>query len=432
MALPPSFAIQDVEVWNADGVLAHQDLVVRGGVITEMHPTGTCSALPDYVFPGGGQVLMPSGVDNQVHLRAPGQPHKDLPECGLRAALRGGVGALLTMPNTVPVIDSVAALEVGRAAVAKAEYQSGVKVLWSAAMTLKQEGQQVVDVAALKRAGVAALTDDGRGVARDEMMRQVFEANEGAGLPLLQHAEVPGHGCALAAGPEQARLGLKAYPPEAEWRMVERDLALLAEFPNQRYHVLHVSAAKTLDLVAAAQARGLKATAEVSPHHLLYSSDDIRPGATSYKMNPPLRSVADREALRAALFEGRLDFVATDHAPHEPAAKGTEFAASAFGTTGLEAFLRVLLLFVEQGLLKPTRLVQVFSTAPAQFLGIGDEFGAIRVGRPLRAILVDVKAPDRPLVVEELESQSKNSCFLGARLPGAVRAHFNSAGVFRF
>lgn len=431
MSLPPLFAIRNVNVWNEEGVAPARDVVVSDGRISEILPTGGAS-LPETIFEGEGKALLPSGVDNQVHLRTPGQAHKETAETGLRAALRGGVGAVLTMPNTKPVIDSVETVQMARAQLAHAESITGVRALLSAAMTLGQDGLLPVNARSLKDAGVAALTDDGRGVAREDVMRLVFEANRETKLPLLQHAEVPAHGAALAAGPVQRKLGLRAYPAEAEWQMVERDLRLLREFPEQRYHVLHVSSYKTVELVAEAKRAGLHASCEVSPHHLLFTSDDIPDGNTHFKMNPPLRSSDDRARLREALADGRIDFVATDHAPHEPAAKGDDFTSSAFGTTGLEAFFRVILKLYQERVIRAERLVQVFSSAPARFLGIDGEFGHLKVGRPLRAILVDFEAPARPLAVEELESLSKNSCFLGAPLPGAIRAHFNQAGLFRF
>lgn len=425
------FAILSVDVWNANGVQKNCDVVVERGRVKELRAAGSAK-LPESQIDGTGKVLLPSGVDNQVHLRVPGQSRKETAETGLRASLRGGVGAILTMPNTEPVIDTPEILAEARAAVRAAEAATGVKVFWSAAMTVGQKGETPTDPVKLKSAGVLALTDDGKGVARDEVMRAVFAANAQAKLPLLQHAEVPGHGAALAAGPVQQKLGLKPYPASAEFEMVARDLKLLAEFPEQRYHVLHVSSRRTVELVAEAKKRGLHASAETSPHHLLFTSADISESDTSFKMNPPLRDADDRSFLRAALADGRLDFVATDHAPHEASAKGTDFSRSAFGTTGLEAFFRTLWKLHAEGGLTATRLVEVFSTAPARFLGIHEEFGAVGVGRPLRAILVDPRAPARALVPEELESLSKNSCFVGAKLPGHVHWHFNGAGAFEF
>jgi dihydroorotase len=220
-------------------------------------------------------------------------------------------------------------------------------------------------------------------------------------------------------------LGLKAYPEEAEWKMVERDLDLLKKFPDVRYHVLHVSSAHTLNLVKKARAEGLQATAEVTPHHLYFCSEDIPDRNTSYKMNPPLRSTADRAALCRALEAGDIAFVSTDHAPHEAQLKGPDFSASAYGTTGLETSLRVLLDLHARGLLSASRLVEVFSSAPARFIGIWDQgYGRIEKDQPFRAVLVDPEAPASPIGLEDLASQSHNNIFLGHALRGRLARVF--------
>jgi dihydroorotase len=432
MTLPPRFVIRNVVIWDSTTVFPPQNVWISDGHIEKWESFRDIDEADIPVFEGDGHVLMPSGVDPQVHLRVPGQFHKEKPETGLKAALRGGVGCVLTMPNTQPVIDSPATVELAQKAVRSAETQTGVRVLISAAMTVGQQGEKAVDAIALKKAGVVALTDDGKGVASDSVMHEVLASVADGSLPVLQHAETPGHGAALATGPIQQKLGLKPYPVEAETDMVARDLKLLESFPNARYHVLHVSAGKTVELLRQAQKRGLKATGEVSPHHLLFSSTDIRDQDTAFKMNPPLRDPSDRQTLREALKDGTLSFMATDHAPHEPQAKGTDFRSSSFGTTGLEALLRVGLKLVNEQILTPSRLVEVFSRAPARFLGVDDEFGSLSPGMPLRAILVDVRRPDHPVTLQDCESLSKNSCFLGSPLPGQILAHFNDAGVFRF
>lgn len=205
--------------------------------------------------------------------------------------------------------------------------------------------------------------------------------------------------------------------------MVKRDLTILKDYPRARYHVLHVSAHETLEEIAAAKQAGLPVSCEVTPHHLWFSSDDIKDDNTSFKMNPPLRGVQDRRALRHALAEGLIDFVATDHAPHEATAKGANFKTSAFGTTGLETSLRVLLTLVREGVLSPERLVQVFSSKPAAFLGLSREFGDVQPGRPMAAVLVN-RNECQEVKDSDLYSLSKNSVFLGERLDGHI------AGVF--
>jgi len=277
-----------------------------------------------------------------------------------------------------------------------------------------------------------AFTDDGVGVADDDLMERAFRMSAETGLPLLQHAEVPGHGGVLAPGSVQTRLGVPAYDARAESDMVERDIRLLRKVPGARYHVLHISSRKTLDLIRKAKEEGLAITGETSPHHLYWTCEDIQADNSAFKMNPPLRSAEDRAALRQALRDGVLDFVATDHAPHEPEAKGTDFCCASFGTTGLETFLRVMLYLYKKEELSAERLVEVFSLAPAQFLGVDSKFGRIEEGRTMNAVLVDVHGPDSPITTGDLWSHSKNNCFLGEKLPGTILTVFQGSKIHRW
>jgi dihydroorotase len=426
----PHYVIKNVELWTAEGVEKGRDVEVHEGRVVSIHPSSEYAS-PVTIIDGSGLVLMPAGVDPQVHLRVPGQEQKETPGTGLLAALRGGVAAVLSMPNTKPVIDSVKVCEMAAFELDEAEKQTGVRAYLSAAITKDLKGQEAVDYEALAEWGVKAFTDDGVGVVKDELMEAVFQASAVTGLPVLQHAEYPGHGAVLAAGPIQEKIGSKPYPAAAEADMVARDLKLLAKYPKARYHVLHVSAHETLDLVADAKRRGLPVTCEVSPHHLWFSSHDIDEHNSAFKMNPPLRSPEDREALRQGLKSGVVDFVATDHAPHEPTAKTENFKTAAFGTTGLETSLRVLLSLWKQGLLSPQDVVRCFSKKPAEFMGIADEFGSIAKGRPLKAALVN---PYSEEVVREddLFSLSKNNCFVGQKLTGHVHAMFLNDRFYRF
>lgn len=416
------YAITNVTLWNVSGISEHVDVFVENGVVASIKPTGSA---PDgwKLVDGSEQVLMPLGVDPQVHLRVPGQPEKETPLTGLTAAIAGGIGAVLTMPNTNPVIDQVDACNLARQELADAVAKTGVETYLSAAITMGQKGKTPVDFQALADWGIKAFTDDGVGVVEDSLMEAVYKASEETGIPVLQHAEVPGHKGVLAPGPFQEKEGIAPYPESAEVDMVVRDLTLLKKYPKARYHVLHVSSAKTLEAVNSARLNKLQATCEVSPHHLYFSSDDISADNRSFKMNPPLRSPQDRQALRTALREGVIDFVATDHAPHESSAKGTKFSTSAYGTTGLETSLRVLLSMQKKGELTPERVVDVFSATPAKFLGIDDQFGLIETGRTFRAVLVDVNE-EAPVTEKDLYSLSKNSCFLGATLPGRIKGCF--------
>lgn len=424
------YVIKNVELWTSRGIKESCDIEVEDGRIKTIereisHPHNA------HIIDGHGYTLLPAGVDPQVHLRVPGQAEKETAGTGLLAALRGGIAAVLSMPNTKPVIDSREVCEAAVLELEEASHLTGVKAYLTGSITRNLKGQVSAPFEELAEWGVKAFTDDGVGVVDDELMRTAFQASERTGLPILQHAEFPGHGGVLAKGPLQEKLGISAYPAAAEADMVERDLRLLKEFPKARYHVLHVSAHETLELVAASKQAGFRTTCEVTPHHLWFTSDDIKNDNTSFKMNPPLRGKEDRKALRHALQEGVIDFVATDHAPHEPTVKGQNFKTSAFGTTGLETSLRVLLTLVREGVLSPERLVEVFSTKPSEFLGLSEEFGDISMGRPMAAVLVN-RNVSHVVTEDDLYSLSKNSCFLGERLDGRIEGMFLGERHYRF
>lgn len=425
--------IKNVDIWTAKGIQEGRNLFVENGTLLAIEPNNETQGPfkaedAEEIFDGEGkQVVLPGGVDSQVHLRVPGQADKEIAETGLRAANCGGYVAALTMANTSPTIDSQEALDLGKKELGDWDKQFGVKVLWSSAATQGLLGKKIVDIKAMIKSGVSAITDDGLGIERDEVMDQVFGALDGTNIPFLQHAEIPHHGGVLAPGPLQEKEGVPPYFDEQEWKMVERDLGLLKNHPDVRYHVLHVSCEKSLELIRKAKEDGLRVTGEVTPHHLFFSSDDIQSGITSFKMNPPIRSPKDRDALWKALGDGSLSFVATDHAPHESKMKGKDFKLAAFGTTGLETSLRVLLWGLQAGKITRERLVEVFSSEPAKFLDLHkDGYGHIQVGKPFLAALIDPNAPDREVTRDDLVSRSHNNCFLGTKLPGKVIQTFGA------
>lgn len=414
---------QDIEVWTASGVRTHCDVVMRDGRLVEIRAARERMNRKERV------VMMPAAVDTQVHMRTPGQWEKETPDTALHAALKGGVGALLTMPNTKPVLDNVDALELAKSQVASAEARYGVRVLYSVAGTDGQKGEKVAPLESLVKAGAVAVTDDGKGVSNDGVQLEIFMRLQPLGIPFLQHAETLGAEGPLADGPVPRKQGLKPYGAHHETDMVARDLKLLEKTPKARYHLLHTSSGESIPLIAKAKASGLKVTAEVSPHHLYFSSDDIDEGNTSFKMNPPIRSMHDREALIDGLASGAIDWVATDHAPHEISTKTKPFSEASFGTLGLETMVPVVLDLVAKGRLSPARAVEVLSTKPAEFLGLGEEFGHLRAGAPLHAVLVN---PDAMWTVRANDhaSLSKNTCFDGARLKGRVIGHVTSSGLW--
>jgi len=426
----PTYIIENVDLWTQEKVMPKSRVIVENGRLKALGSAATPAGAK--VIDGKGHVLMPAGVDAQTHLRVPGQAHKEKPETGLLAALKGGYSAVLTMPNTQPTIDNVKILEKGQEEVRPFEREFGVHVFWSAAITRNLNSDNLTDYQDLIKAGVKAFTNDGLGVASDEVMGKAFERLEKLGVPLLQHAEFLGHGGSLAPGPIQKKVGAAPYPDEPEWKMVERDIRELRKHPGARYHVLHVSSRRTLDLVQKAKHEGLKVTAEVTPHHLFFNTETLDPSNTSFKMNPPIRGPEDQKALWQALAEGILDFVATDHAPHETSMKSSAFDKCAFGTLGLETTIPVLVHGLNHGYLTPERFVRVFATRPAEFLKLPVQYGKWTVDQPFHAAWVDVKAAPSVYAAESIASLSKNSCFIGSKLPGRILGAFHEQSVFEF
>lgn len=411
-----------VQLWRSNEILDNVDLKIQGGRLVEIKASNEISS---------GKIVIPSGVDTQVHMRVPGQYEKETAETSVLAALHGGVGALVTMPNTKPVIDSVQNLEIALNEAQEPTERFGLKVGFTGAITVGQRGEKLTDMKALYQAGVVAFTDDGKGVAPDHLMEQAYAQLEEIPLPLMQHAEMPGALGPLAEGPLQKKLGLKPYEAKLEIEMLQRDLEMLSRYPKARYHLLHATSRYAIPLIQKAKAAGLKVTAEVTPHHLYFCSDDITENNKSFKMNPPLRGEEDKNALLQALADGDIDWMATDHAPHEVETKLKPFAEASFGTTGLETSLMVLFELYLRGKLSPQRLVQVWSTAPAQFLGWSSQYGDLKRGSMFRAVVLNSKMSTKVLP-SYFWGKSKNSCFESQVFRSGIVGHYTDSGYYHF
>ncbi len=402
-----------------------------------LHETGSAAEnLQNKIKAQGGQEIqipdawraLPTGVDLQVHLRFPGQESKETLDGGLEAALYGGYDTVLTMPNTYPFLDNPKVLKHAIEAAGTTAAKYPVRILFSASGSIGMKGETPADIVGLAKAGAAAITDDGWGVKDDAAMEEIFRRSKDAGIPFLQHAELPGHKGVTPESKFQEKEGLPVYPRDAESGMVKRDVALLKKVPGARYHVLHISTRETLAEIKKAKESGLSITCEVTPHHLYFSNAEIPPESdplsTSFKMNPPLFAPADREALVEALESGLIDFVSTDHAPHEKENKAKGWKLSPFGTRGLETALPVLLTLHSRGLLSWDRLIEVFSTAPRKFIGV------LNASEPTGILFVD---PTAKWVVDEkhLPGVSKNSCFLATELTGRIELRCEKTGVYK-
>ena len=399
----------------AEGVDGVCDVRVDGGTIAQL---GTNLETNEHrVVDGSGLVLAPGFVDAHVHLRVPGREDEETIATGTAAAAAGGYCAILAMPNTEPVVDSAAVLG---SLVEDAQAQAEIPVGLLAAITRGQDGAELTEMAELADAGAAGFSDDGHPVVAPGLMRRALQYHGITGRRLALHCEEPtlSKGGQIHEGAVSAELGFAGYPSVAESTMVERDLALAA-YEGQPLHLLHLSARESVEAVRAAQAKGVAATAEVTPHHLCLTDEAVRTLDPNLKMNPPLRSADDRAALIEGLRDGTIGSIATDHAPHARHEKEVPFEAAPFGVTGLEtAFAALYTSLVEPGLVPLETLLERMSAGPAQAYGL--ERPRIAVGAPANLVLLDTAAEWQ---VEEggFRSRSANSWLIGKRLKGQVR-----------
>jgi dihydroorotase len=390
------------------------DVRVDGGTITAIGES--LDANGHRVIDGEGLVLAPAFVDPHVHLRTPGREDEETIASGTAAAAAGGYCAILAMPNTDPVVDST---DVLRGLRARAAAEAEVPVGFTAAITMGQAGQQLTEMGELADAGAAAFTDDGRPVATAGLMRRALEYNAITGLRLALHCEEPSltRGGHMHMGAVSAELGLGGWPSLGESLGVARELSLAGD-TSQPLHLMHLSARESVDLLRTAQAAGVEASAEATPHHLCLTDEAVRSLDSNLKMNPPLRTTDDRSALIDALNDGTIAAVATDHAPHSREEKDVPFEAAPFGVTGLEtAFAALHTYLVDAGLVKLETLLERMSAGPARIFGL--EPPRIAVGAPANLVLLSTKATWR-VNEKRFRSRSANSWLLGTRLHGRV------------
>jgi len=368
------------------------------------------------VVDAAGCTLVPAFIDPHVHLRTPGREDEETLASGTAAAAAGGYCAILAMPNTDPVVDDA---DVLRGLRARAASEAHVPVGFFAAITKGQEGEELAELGALADAGAVGFTDDGRPVATAGVMRRALQYNAITGRPIAVHCEEQtltrgGH---AHAGAVAAELGIGGWPSLGESLMVARDVDLAAD-TRQPLHLLHLSARESVDHLRRAHANSVRATAEVTPHHLCLTDEAVRTLDPNVKMNPPLRTDDDRAALLDALRDGTIAAVATDHAPHAAEEKDVPFEAAPFGVVGLEtAFSALYTHLVEPGLLSLETLLERMSAGPAAIYGL--DRPRIAVGASANLTLLDLNASWR-VRAERLRSLSRNSWLLGRRIHGRV------------
>jgi dihydroorotase len=363
-----------------------------------------------------GKILLPGLFDMHVHLREPGREDEETIATGARAAVRGGFTGIVAMPNTDPPIDTGGLV---RFVHTLAREQSPIPVWTSGCITKGRAGQQLADIADMHRQGAVMITDDGDPVADPYLFRRALEYARHFDLLVACHCEVPelSRGGAMNEGARSYKLGIPGIPACSEEISIARDLEL-ARLAGARIHIQHVTTERGLDIIRRAKQDGVRVTCEVSPHHLLLNEDDITDYDTNFKMNPPLRTVADNEALLAGLLDGSIDALATDHAPHTEFEKNLDFASAPFGITGLETALPSLYeRLVRPGKLPWDVLVRAFSETPRRILGM--EAPGFREGESADFVVFN-PAGQTKVDPETMASKSRNTPFIGKSLTGAV------------
>lgn len=397
----------------SQGLDAVGDILIENGKIAKVG--GEIPASDAQVLEAGGFIAAPGLVDMHVHLRDPGQTQKEDILTGCRAAAAGGVTSVLAMPNTIPAADNV---ETVRYILDKAE-QADARVYVAAAITHDLRGEDMDDLQALRDAGAIALTDDGRPVENTRFMAQAMQEAPKLGMRVVSHCEdlFLAHGGIMNEGEVSRQLGVPGIPAAAEDCGTARDIALAAAY-EVPVHICHVSTRTSLELIRDAKRRGVAVTAETAPHYFGLTDQELLKQDADYRMNPPLRTEADRLAVIQALQDGTLDAIATDHAPHTPEEKA-DFRTAPNGAIGMETSLAAGITFlVEPGLLTLPELIRLMSTNPAKLLGI--DAGTLREGAPADLVLFD---PKKTWTVnpEALHGKSRNAVLKGRQLTGKVQ-----------
>jgi dihydroorotase len=388
------------------------DLAIEDAVIRQID-TGIDTTAAE-VLDASGMIVAPGFIDMHVHLREPGFEDAETIETGTNAAIAGGFTSVACMPNTRPVNDNA---EVTRYIVEKAREVASANVYPIAAITMNSAGEELTDIGALKQAGAIAISDDGKPVMNAQLTRRAMELCHEWDIPMIQHCEDLhlSNGGAMHEGAVSCTRGLSGIPRSSEDVMVARDI-ILAETTGAKYHVAHVSSKYSVGMVAFAKSRGLRVSAEATPHHFVLTDEDIPEDDCNYKMKPPLRDADDREAVALGLCNGTIDAIATDHAPHPESEKKQRFERCPFGIIGLETALGLALEYLyHPGRLNLMRLVQLFTTGPASILALPR--GTLRVGAAADVTVFGLDR-DRTYDVNASASKSRNSPFHGHRFRG--------------
>jgi dihydroorotase len=398
---------------------APMDILLRDGRVAEIAPPNKIRGSADEKFDAHGLIVAPGFIDLHVHLREPGQTYKETVATGTAAAAAGGFTSVCTMPNTAPVVDTPEWVTWLRSP----ERGAVVNVFPIGAATRNSLGATLTDFAALQRAGAVAVTDDGKPILDDEIMRAALRLGAELNFPVVQHAEDTHltENCSMHEGPTSFRLGLRGMSAAAEANIVDRDVNLAQQVRESRLHVAHLSTSDALKAVRRGKRARARVTCEVTPHHFTLLDEDVGEYNTLCKMNPPLRSATDREAILVALADGTVDAIATDHAPHATHEKQIEFERASFGITGLETALALAITKLHREHKIPiTRIVELFTAGPARVFDLRAR-GSLVKGNFADVTIFD---PKKRWTYEAAKSRSLsyNSPFDGWQFTGKVVA----------
>src|SRR2546422_1380662 len=403
----------------ASKIDALMDVLLRDGRVAEIALPNKIRGGANEKFDARGLIIAPGFIDLHVHLREPGQVYKETIATGTAAAAAGGFTSVCCMPNTQPILDSpewITWLQ-------QSERGAVVNVFPVAAATHASKGAVLTDFRGLQRAGAVAVTDDGKPILSDDIMRETLRVASEISLPVIQHAEDTRmtENCSINDGPTAFRLGLRGMKASAEASIVDRDVQLAQQFPGARLHVAHLSTADALKSVRRGKRRKARVTCEVTPHHFTLTDEAVGEYDSNFKMNPPLRSASDREAILVALVDGTVDAIATDHAPHALHEKQVEFERAPFGITGLETALGLAITRLHRQQKIPLiRIVELFTSGPARVFDLRGR-GSLARGNFADVTIFD---PRKRWTFEAANSRSKskNTPFDGWQLTGKVLA----------
>ena len=407
--------IKGAKILDPGNLEGTKDILIKDGKFEQIIDPDSGKDFPAAtVVDARGLVAVPGLIDVHVHLREPGQEYKETIESGLKAAARGGFTAVCAMPNTKPVNDNGA---VTTFIITQGKKAGFAKVYPAGAVSTGSKGENLAEIHDMRQAGIKAVTDDGMPVSDSQLMRRALEYCKSLDLPVFVHAEDKGlaDGGSMNEGPRATALGIKGIPNAAESVMVFRDIAL-AELTGAKVHFCHMSCEQSIEAIRHAKAKGIAVTCETAPHYFSLTDEDIPPYDTHFKMNPPLRSKVDQQAIIQGLKDGTIDMIATDHAPHNADEKDVEFDRAAFGIIGLETALPVSLKLVQEGHLSMDQLIEKMAKAPARLMGINND---IRPGNAADLTLINTDL-DHTIDPEDFYSKSRNCPFAGWQVKGAA------------